>query len=63
MQLVMTYDFMPNLCQHLAASGLAVVRAGGTATLEMTAQQPFLYFPPEGHCEQSDGAHKVNQRQ
>lgn len=45
--------FVPDLYQHLAASDLAVVQAGGTTTLELTAlQRPFLYFPLEGHCEQ-----------
>jgi UDP-N-acetylglucosamine:LPS N-acetylglucosamine transferase len=45
--------FVPDLYKHLAASDLAVVQAGGTTTLELTAlQRPFLYFPLEGHCEQ-----------
>jgi UDP-N-acetylglucosamine:LPS N-acetylglucosamine transferase len=45
--------FVPDLYKHLAASDLAVVQAGGTTTLELTAlQRPFIYFPLEGHCEQ-----------
>lgn len=37
----------------LAASDLAVVQAGGTTTLELTAlERPFVYFPVEGQCEQ-----------
>jgi UDP-N-acetylglucosamine:LPS N-acetylglucosamine transferase len=32
---------------------LAIVQAGGTATLELTAlRRPFIYFPLEGHFEQ-----------
>ena len=45
--------YIPNLYQHFAASDLAIVQAGGTTTLELTAlRRPFIYFPIEGHCEQ-----------
>jgi UDP:flavonoid glycosyltransferase YjiC (YdhE family) len=46
--------FVPDLFAHLAASDLAIVQAGGTTTLELTAlRRPFLYFPLEGHFEQA----------
>jgi predicted glycosyltransferase len=45
--------YMPRLYEHFAACDLAVVQAGGTTTLELTALRiPFLYFPLEAHCEQ-----------
>ena len=45
--------YVPQLYKHLAASDLAVVQAGGTTTLELTAlKRPFVYFPIEGQCEQ-----------
>jgi UDP-N-acetylglucosamine:LPS N-acetylglucosamine transferase len=45
--------FVPNLFKHFAVSDLAIVQAGGTTTLELTAlRRPFIYFPLEGHCEQ-----------
>ena len=45
--------YVPDLYRHLAASDLAVVQAGGTTTLELTAlRRPFLYFPLEGQSEQ-----------
>ena len=45
--------YVPKLYEHFAASDLAIVQGGGTATLEMTALKvPFLYFPLEGHSEQ-----------
>ena len=41
------------LYEHFAASDLAIVQGGGTATLELTAlRRPFLYFPLANHCEQ-----------
>jgi UDP-N-acetylglucosamine:LPS N-acetylglucosamine transferase len=44
---------VPNLYEHFAACDLAVVLAGGTATLELTAlRRPFIYFPLEQHFEQ-----------
>lgn len=44
---------VPGLYRHLAACDLAVVQAGGTTTLELTAlQRPFVYVPVEGQCEQ-----------
>ncbi|OGF59676.1 MAG: hypothetical protein A2Y62_08165 [Candidatus Fischerbacteria bacterium RBG_13_37_8] len=45
--------YVPALYEHFAACDLAVVQAGGTATLELTAlRRPFIYFPLEGHFEQ-----------
>jgi UDP-N-acetylglucosamine:LPS N-acetylglucosamine transferase len=45
--------YVPNLYEHFAACDLAIVQAGGTTTLELTAlRRPFVYFPLEGHCEQ-----------
>ncbi len=45
--------YIPRLYEHFAASDLAIVQAGGTTTLELTAlRRPFLHFPLEGHCEQ-----------
>jgi Glycosyltransferase family 28 C-terminal domain len=45
--------YVPRLFEHLAACDLAIVQAGGTTTLELTAlQRPFIYFPLEGHFEQ-----------
>jgi len=45
--------YVPCLYKYLAASDLAIVQAGGTTTLELTAlKRPFLYFPLEGHFEQ-----------
>jgi UDP-N-acetylglucosamine:LPS N-acetylglucosamine transferase len=45
--------YVPALYEHFAASDLAIVQAGGTATLELTAlRRPFLYFPLANHCEQ-----------
>jgi len=45
--------YVPALYEHFAASDLAIVQAGATTTLELTAlRRPFLYFPLEGHFEQ-----------
>ncbi len=45
--------YVPKLYEHFAAADLAIVQAGGTATLELTAlRRPFIYFPLEGHSEQ-----------
>lgn len=45
--------YVPQLYKHLAACDLAIVQAGGSTTLELTAlRRPFLYFPLEGHFEQ-----------
>jgi UDP-N-acetylglucosamine:LPS N-acetylglucosamine transferase len=50
---VQTAGFVPQLYRHLAASDLAIVQAGGTTTLELTAlRRPFVYVPMEGQCEQ-----------
>ncbi|HSQ34680.1 MAG TPA: glycosyltransferase [Candidatus Binatia bacterium] len=46
--------YIQNLHEHFAASDLAIVQGGGTTTLELTAlRRPFLYFPLEGHFEQT----------
>ncbi len=46
--------FVPRLYEHLAACDLAIVQAGGTTTLELTAlRRPFVYFPLEGQVEQT----------
>lgn len=45
--------YVPNLIEHFAACDLAILQAGGTSTLELTAlRRPFLYFPLERHFEQ-----------
>ena len=45
--------YVPALYEHFAASDLAIVQAGGTTTIELTAlNKPFLYFPLAKHCEQ-----------
>jgi UDP-N-acetylglucosamine:LPS N-acetylglucosamine transferase len=45
--------FVPNLFEYFAASDLAIVQAGGTTTIELTAlKRPFIYFPLEEHWEQ-----------
>jgi UDP-N-acetylglucosamine:LPS N-acetylglucosamine transferase len=45
--------YVPALYEHFAAADLAIVQAGGTTTLELTAlRRPFIYFPLEGHSEQ-----------
>lgn len=45
--------YIANLIEYFAACDLAIVQAGGTTTLELTAlKRPFLYFPLEHHCEQ-----------
>lgn len=50
---VRVVGFVPRLYRLLAASDLAVVQAGGTTTLELTAlRRPFVYVPLEGQCEQ-----------
>jgi len=45
--------FVPNLYEYFAACDLAIVQAGGTTTVELTAlKRPFIYFPLEEHWEQ-----------
>jgi UDP-N-acetylglucosamine:LPS N-acetylglucosamine transferase len=45
--------FIPNLYEYFAACDLAIVQAGGTTTVELTAlRRPFIYFPLEEHWEQ-----------
>jgi hypothetical protein len=46
-------EYVPSLYEHFAACDLAIVQAGGTTTLELTAlKRPFIYFPIEEHWEQ-----------
>lgn len=46
--------YVPRLYEHFAACDAAVVQAGGTTTLELTAlRRPFIYVPLEGHAEQN----------
>jgi predicted glycosyltransferase len=46
--------YVPRLYEHFAACDLAVVQAGGTSLLELTAlNRPFLYFPIAKHFEQT----------
>jgi predicted glycosyltransferase len=46
--------FVPRLYEHFAACDVAVVQAGGTTTLELTAlRRPFVYFPLDSHFEQN----------
>jgi hypothetical protein len=53
--------YVPKLYEHFAASDLAVVVAGGTTTIELTAlRRPFIYFPLEEDCEhQIDISHRL----
>jgi UDP-N-acetylglucosamine:LPS N-acetylglucosamine transferase len=45
--------FVPNLYEYFAACDFAIVQAGGTTTVELTAlKRPFIYFPLEEHWEQ-----------
>jgi len=46
-------EYVPELYRYFAACDIAIVQAGGTTTIELTAlRRPFLYFPLEGHFEQ-----------
>jgi len=46
-------EYVPSLHEHFAACDLAIVQAGNTTTIELTAlRRPFLYFPLEEHVEQ-----------
>lgn len=58
---VETKGYVPRLYEHFAASDLAIVMAGGTTTIELTAlRRPFIYFPLEEDCEQQiDIAHRL----
>jgi UDP-N-acetylglucosamine:LPS N-acetylglucosamine transferase len=50
---VVVKGYVSALYEHFAACDVAIVQAGGTTTLELTAlRRPFLYFPLEGHFEQ-----------
>ena len=47
------HRFLPNIYEHYAACDLAIVVAGGTTTIELTALQiPFLFFPLENQFDQ-----------
>ena len=47
-------QYVPALYEHFAACDLAIVQAGGTTTLELTALcRPFIYVPQENQCEQN----------
>lgn len=61
---VEVHGYIPRLYEHLAACDVAVVQAGGTTTLELTAlRRPFVHFPLEGHFEQSLVAEQLSQHQ
>jgi predicted glycosyltransferase len=46
-------EYVPSLHEHFAVCDLAIVQAGNTTTIELTAlRKPFLYFPLEDHVEQ-----------
>ena len=46
--------YLPRLYEHFAACDAAIVQAGGTTRLELTAlRRPFVYFPLEDHVEQN----------
>ncbi len=50
---IQVLEYVPSLHEHFAASDLAIVQAGNTTTIELTAlRRPFLYFPLEDHVEQ-----------
>lgn len=52
--------YVPALYEHFAACDLAIVQGGGTTTLELSAlKRPFLYFPLEGHFEQTYVAERL----
>jgi UDP-N-acetylglucosamine:LPS N-acetylglucosamine transferase len=47
-------QYVPALYEHFAVCDMAIVQAGGTTTLELTAlRRPFIYIPQEKHCEQN----------
>ncbi len=47
-------QYVPALYEHFAACDMAIVQAGGTTTLELTAlRRPFIYIPQEKQCEQN----------
>jgi UDP:flavonoid glycosyltransferase YjiC (YdhE family) len=52
--------YVPALYEHFAACDLAIVQGGGATTLELSAlHRPFLYFPLEGHFEQTYVAERL----
>ena len=47
-------QYVPALYEHFAVCDMAIVQAGGTTTLELTAlRRPFIYIPLEKQCEQN----------
>ncbi|TFH14611.1 hypothetical protein E4H04_09895, partial [Candidatus Bathyarchaeota archaeon] len=51
---IKVHGYVPNLFMHIAASDVVITQGGGTTTLEIAAlRKPFLYFPIEGHFEQT----------
>jgi UDP-N-acetylglucosamine:LPS N-acetylglucosamine transferase len=47
-------QYIPALYEHFAACDMAIVQAGGTTTLELSAlRRPFIYVPAEKQCEQN----------
>lgn len=59
---VEVHGYVPHLYEHLAACDVAVVQAGGTTTLELTAlRRPFVYFPLAGHFEHRLIAEQLSQ--
>ncbi len=51
---VEVHGYIPRLYEHFAACDVAIVQAGGTSTLELTAlRRPFAYFPLQHHAEQN----------
>jgi predicted glycosyltransferase len=47
-------QYVPALYEHFAVCDMAIVQAGGTTTLELTAlRRPFIYIPQEKQCEQN----------
>jgi UDP:flavonoid glycosyltransferase YjiC (YdhE family) len=57
------WQYVPRLYEHFAASDLAIIQGGGASVLELSAlRRPFLYFPLEGHCEQSNIASNLRRR-
>jgi pimeloyl-ACP methyl ester carboxylesterase/predicted glycosyltransferase len=57
------HPYVPRLHRHLAACDLAIVQAGLTTCMELTATgRPFVYIPLQHHFEQSFHVHHRLQR-
>ena len=51
---IKVFGYLKDLFMHIAASDVVITQGGGTTTLEIAAlRKPFLYFPIEGHFEQT----------